>query len=184
MTEKHVRLIGDAGQGAAVVILRAGGTPSKAADVLAKNFRVLSYAVSGREIDAAAELAASLSSKLSETALVADAASAATAMALAVGHPELVKSVALVSPRAAAFGDLSNLKAPVLALFGTGDTAPNPDAPRNFCRTIPNCRLVYVYDASGALDDARPEAVAAALQDFATRREKYLVNARSGNLYP
>ena len=165
------------------MILRAGSAPSKAADVLAKDFRVLSYAVSGRET-AAAELAAALGSKLSETALVADAASAATAMALAVSHPELVKSVALVSPGAAAFSDLSNLKAPILALFGTGDTARAPDTARNFCRAVPNCRLVYVYDASGALDDARPEAVAAALQDFAVRREKFLVNARTNHLYP
>jgi hypothetical protein len=33
-------------------------------------------------------------------------------------------------------------------------------------------------------DDERPEAVAAALPDFAIRRDGYLVNAKRGNLYP
>lgn len=184
MTEKSVQLIGDAGQGAAIAILRAGNTPSKAADVLAKDFRVLSYAVSGKTSAAADELAALLGSKVSEIALVADAASAPTAMALALAHADLVKAVALISPVAFAFGDLSGLMAPVLALFGAADPSRAADAPRSFCRAIPNCRLLYVYDAVGALDDARPEAVAAALHDFVTRREKFIVNARRNRLYP
>ena len=186
-SQKYLRSVGDTGQGPAIAVLRASDAPSKAAAVLAKDFRVLSFALEGKPgtSEAAAELAAVLSGlKVAQTALVADAASTAVAMAAALANPELVQSVALVSPAGAEFGDLSNLKAPVLALFGTGDSARAADAARNFCRAIPNCRLVYVYDASGALDDARPEAVAAALQDFAVRREKFLVNARSNYLYP
>jgi len=184
MTEKSVQLIGDAGQGAAVAILRAGNTPSKAAEVLAKDFRVLSYMVSGKTSAAVDELAALLGAKVNEIAVVADAASAATAMALAVAHADLVKTVALVSPVAVDIGDLSGLKTPVLALFGAAESTRAPGAPRSFCRAIPNCQLLYVYDASGALDDARPEAVAAALHDFVVRREKFIVNARHNRLYP
>jgi hypothetical protein len=33
-------------------------------------------------------------------------------------------------------------------------------------------------------EDERPEAVAAAMQDFAIWREGYLVNTKRGNLYP
>jgi len=184
MTEKFIRLISDEGQGAAVAILRASSRPSKAATVLAQDFRVLSYTVSGEVPAAAAELVASLGSMVSEVAVIADTASASTAIALAVASGDLVKSVALLSPAVTDFGDLSDLTTPVLAIFSAADPSRAPDVPRNFCRTIPNCRLVYVYGTGEAPDDERPHAVAAALFDFATRGEKFLVNARSSRLYP
>ncbi len=186
-SQKNIRVIGDEGLGATIVGLRdSAAMPSKSAATLAKNFRALSLAVDGKAgvPDVVAELAAMLGGMgIAEAAVVADAATAAVAVALAVAHPDLTKSVALLSPENSV-GDVSNLKAPVLALFGTGDTTRAPAAARTFCKAIPNCRLIYVYDAGRALDDERPEAVAAALEDFALRREGYLVNGRSGHLYP
>ena len=186
MTQKYVRSIGEAGQGPVIVMLSGGDTPSKAAAVLAKDFRVLSYAVDGKAAvaDVASELASVLGTlNVTEAAIVADAGAAATAMAFAVTHPALAQSVALLSPRESV-GDVSNLKTPAMVLFGTADAARAPDAARALSRSIPNCRLVYVYDAGGQIDDERPEAVAAALQDFAVRRERYLVNSKSNFLYP
>jgi pimeloyl-ACP methyl ester carboxylesterase len=186
MTQKYVRLIGEAGQGPVIVILRGGDRPSKAAAVLANNFRVLSYSIDGKAAvaDVASELAAALGTQnVAEAAIIADAGAAATAMAFAVAHPALAQSVALMSP-SGSVGDASNLKSPAMVLFGTADAARAPDAARTLSRSIPNCRLVYVYDAAGQIDDERPEAVAAALQDFAVRRERYLVNSKSNYLYP
>ena len=182
---KYVRLIGEAGEGPVIVILRGGTSPSKSAALLAKAFRVVNFAVDPAAAagEAAKELANTLEGmKVTHAEIVADTATGAVAIALASAHPELAQSVALLSP--ADVGDVSSLKVPVLALFGTTNAARSPGSAKALCKSIPNCRLVYVYDADRAVDDERPEAVAAALEDFAVRREGYLVNARSGNLYP
>jgi len=185
-SQKHVRLIDDVGQGPTLVILRGAASPSKSVPVLARDFRVLSFAIDPKAVtgDAIRDLAAALAEhKVTEAGIIADASAAAAAIAFAVAQPEVAQSVALLSP-SGSVGDVSSLKVPVLAMFGTADANRSPDAARAFCRSLPNCRLVYVYDADRAVDDERPEAVAAALQDFAIRREGYLVNAKRGNLYP
>ena len=184
--QKYVRLIDEAGQGPALVVLRIVASPSKSVAVLAKDFRVLSFAIDPKAgtLDAVRDLDAALAERnVTEAGIVADTSAASTAIAFAVARPGLAQSVALLSP-SGSVGDVSNLKAPVLAMFGTTDATRSADAAKTFCRSIPNCRLVYVYDAGQAVDDERPEAVSAALQDFAVRREGYLVNAKHGNLYP
>jgi pimeloyl-ACP methyl ester carboxylesterase len=185
-SQKYARLIDEAGQGPALVILRNAGSASKSVAVLATDFRVLSFAVDPKAgaADAVRDLGAALAERnVAEAGIIADAAAAPAAIAFAVAQPELAQSVALLSP-SGSVGDVTNLKAPVMAMFGTSDTTRAPDAAKTFCQSIPNCRLVYVYDAGRAMDDERPEAVSAALQDFAVRREGYLVNAKRGNLYP
>lgn len=169
-----------------MVFLRSTDLPSKSVEVLENAFRVLSFTVddAAQVSESTSEVSQALENlKISEAAIVADNGTAAVAIGLAVARPDLAQSVALLSP-SGTVGEVSNLKVPVLAMFGTIDAARAADAPRAFCRSIPNCRLVYVYDAGRALDEERPEAVAAALQDFAIRREGYLVNAKLGNLYP
>jgi pimeloyl-ACP methyl ester carboxylesterase len=185
-SQKSVKLIDDAGQGAVIVFLRSTATVSRSVDVLQNEFRVLSFSIdSGMPVselvDMLAQALASL--KVEQAAIIADRAATGAAVALAVAHPGLVQSLALLSPEGAV-ADASGLKAPALAIFGTADTVRATDAPRNFCRSIPNCRLMYVYDAGGSVDDERPEAVAAALQEFVIRREGFLVTAKQGKLYP
>jgi len=185
-SDKNVKLIDDTGQGAVIVFLRGAAPLSKTVDVLQNDFRVLSFSIAAATpatevIDVVTQSLESLN--VTEAAVVADRAAATAAVAFAVARPELVQSLALLSPENKV-GDVSSLKALVLAIFGTIDPARTPDAPRNFCRSIPNCRLMYVYDAGPAVDDDRPEAVAAALQEFATRREGFLVSAKCGKLYP
>ena len=185
-SQKYARLIDEAGQGPTLVVLRDASSPSKSVAVLAKDFRVLSFAIDPKAgaADAVRDLGAALGERnITEAGIIADAAAAPTAIAFAVAQPELAQSVALLSP-SGSVGDVTNLKVPVMAMFGTSDTTRAPDTPKAFCQSIPNCRLVYVSDADRAVDDERPEAVSAALQDFAIRREGYLVNAKRGNLYP
>ena len=183
---KTLRLLDDAGHGPAIVFLRGESVASKAAAILARDFRVVSFAVTGAA--AADELAGALAGLgISEAALVARGAVASAALGIALAHPALVQSLALLAPPAldaALTGRLSELKAPVLALFGTRDPQRSPDAARIFCGAIPNCSLMYVYDAVRDLDDERPEAVATALSAFALKREKFLVTGKSSQLYP
>jgi pimeloyl-ACP methyl ester carboxylesterase len=183
---KTLRLLGDTGRGAAIVFLRGASVISKAVEILAKDFRVVSFTVTGTA--AADELAGALAGLgISEAGLVGSGAVASAALGFALAQPALVQSLALLAPPAldaALTGRLPELKAPVLALFGTRDSARAPDAARIFCGAIPNCSLMYVYDAVRDLDDERPEAVATALAAFALKREKFLVTGKSSQLYP
>jgi pimeloyl-ACP methyl ester carboxylesterase len=190
VSQKFVRLVDDVGQGAVIVSLRGeGAAVSKAAPILAHEFRVLSFAVASSSATEAADELAEALGRLGVTAAAIMAASATTnaALSLMAAHPQLVQSLALLAPPAlddAIAGRLSDSKTPVLALFGTRDTARPQDAARKFCRSIPHCSLMYVFDADRALDDERPEAVAAALREFAVKREKFIVTGKSGRLYP
>jgi pimeloyl-ACP methyl ester carboxylesterase len=182
-TQKSVRLLDDSGQGAALVILREAGI-SALAPLLATEFRVLSVA-GGTAVDELADTLAKAG--ITEATLVADSATSIAALELALAHPGLVSAVALLAPpavRSDLAGRMADGKTQVLALFGTRDAARPPDAARAFCKAIPNCRLVYVFDAARAPDDERPEAVAAAIREFAAKRQGFLVTGKSGKLYP
>ena len=155
-----------------MVVLRGASSPSKSVAVLAKDFRVLSFAVDPKAgmADTVRDLGAALDERnITEAGIIARPQPHRRRSPLPVPQPGLAQSVALLSP-SGSVGDASNLKAPVMAMFGTSDLTRTSNAARAFCQSIPNCRLVYVYDADRAVDDERPEAVSAALQDFAMAR--------------
>ncbi len=79
---------------------------------------------------------------------------------------------------------LPRLDVPVLVLFGTRDRVIPPEMGRDYRRRLPNCHLIYVYDAGHAIDADRPEAFASVVGDFLERREAFVVPDRSALLYP
>jgi pimeloyl-ACP methyl ester carboxylesterase len=179
-----VRRLGESGNGPNLVMLRkAGGTASKTAALLARDFKVVSLA-GGTAAGVAQELS---QLGIAEAALVADAAMTPVAFELALAQPKLVQSIALLAPGALPADLVSRLAAAeihVQAFFGTADSKRPADAARNFCRAIPHCSLMYVFATGPAPDDERPEAVAAALAEFARKREKFLVTGKSSQIYP
>ncbi len=81
-------------------------------------------------------------------------------------------------------GRLPGLTVPTLVLFGTLDRSIPPEMGRIYREIMPNCHLVFVYDAGHALDMDRPEAFASVVTDFLQRREGFIVTATSALLYP
>ena len=105
--------------------------------------------------------------------------------------PELVaKHRALTSrllgpPRDAPFeARLAKLPHPVLALFGTADKVTPPEGAHLFREILPNCHIILVYDAAHAIDADRPEALAAVVDDFLARQDRFLVRNTSGLIHP
>ena len=81
-------------------------------------------------------------------------------------------------------GKLPSLTMPALVLFGTEDIVIPPEMGRIYREKLPNCQLVFVYDAGHALDAERPEAFASLVCDFLERREGFIVKNQSSLLYP
>jgi pimeloyl-ACP methyl ester carboxylesterase len=55
---------------------------------------------------------------------------------------------------------------------------------RIYKQLLPNCQLLFVYDAGHAVAADRPEAFAEAVADFLERHEQYVVSRRSSVLFP
>jgi len=79
---------------------------------------------------------------------------------------------------------LSKLETPVLALIGTHDPVISSATVKIYREKLRNFHLVMVYDAGAAMDAERPEAVAALVDDFLTRGGSFLVQNKSGIIYP
>jgi pimeloyl-ACP methyl ester carboxylesterase len=79
---------------------------------------------------------------------------------------------------------LSDLPVPVLVVVGTEDRMLPPEMARIYREKIPNCNLVFVYDAAHEVDADRPEAFVSLVDDFLERQEAFLVNRTSGLLNP
>jgi len=187
----HIRLRDEAGQGPAVVILQPAGQPvSKIVPDLARDYRVLTVEVGATAASpgAAQELAAALAHIVPEPAgVIAGNATAPLALWLAAEKPDAVAALGLIAPPpldAALREKAAAIATATLVLFGTRDAANPPTAGRAFRLALPNCQMLFVYDATGAMAEERPQAVAAALDEFLQRREKFIVTTRSGQLYP
>jgi pimeloyl-ACP methyl ester carboxylesterase len=122
--------------------------------------------------------------------LVGKGHEARAALEFALAQPERLRALVLLGPTAIGAGDdgltrrLAELKPPSLALFGTRDRDAPPETARRYRERIPGCNLVFVYDAGAAMDDERPEAVAAVIEEFLERHDRFLVSRESGLLYP
>jgi len=188
----------EAGTGSVVVCLDDGEHHSPMRALLAERYRVVELLLP--EIASLSRLAigeALAALGIGRFDLVAQGASAAPALRLALETPQAVSALTLLGPSLIASngeaapgadealaGRLDQLKTPMLAVFGTRDTVAPAEAGRHYRARIPGCNLVFVYDAGHAMEEERPEAVAALLFDFLERHEQFLVRRDSALIYP
>ena len=79
---------------------------------------------------------------------------------------------------------MRGLTTPTLVLFGTLDSVIPPDMGRFYKTLIPNCHLVFVYDAGHGISTERPEAFAEVTADFLERREAFVINRTETVIHP
>jgi pimeloyl-ACP methyl ester carboxylesterase len=192
----------EAGSGPALICLDGAERRSPMRTLLAERHRVVELflpAASWRPTpampNAISEAIAALG--IARFDLVARGAGAAIALLLALERPESMGALVLLGPTAMAsngapaggadeelINRLGQLKVPSLAAFGTKDPFAPVEAGRHYRARIPACNLVFVYDAGQAMEEERPEAVAALLLDFLERHELFLVRRDSDLIYP
>jgi len=122
---------------------------------------------------------------------LSDGANAALQHAL--GNPEAVDVLVLISPTAVrpADGDaaqiesrLSDVQCPTLVVFGQEDRSVQPDAAATYRERIPNCNVAFVYAAGRDIPADRPQALLNLVSDYLERRETFIVQNRSGVINP
>ena len=79
---------------------------------------------------------------------------------------------------------MRDLATPTLVLFGTLDHLMPPEMGRHYKELLPNCHLVFVYDAGHAISTERPEAFAEVTLDFLERREAFVINRAATLVHP
>lgn len=79
---------------------------------------------------------------------------------------------------------MRRLPTPTLVLFGTLDRVIPPEMGRLYKELLPNCHLVFVYDAGHAISTERPEAFAEVTIDFLERREAFVVSRTETVIHP
>jgi pimeloyl-ACP methyl ester carboxylesterase len=79
---------------------------------------------------------------------------------------------------------MRRLPTPTLVLFGTLDRVIPPEMGRFYKELLPNCHLVFVYDAGHAISSERPEAFAEVTLDFLERHEAFVVNRTETVIHP
>jgi pimeloyl-ACP methyl ester carboxylesterase len=79
---------------------------------------------------------------------------------------------------------LPGLAPPTLVLFGTLDAVIPPQMGRIYKELIPNCHLVFVYDAGHAISTERPEAFTELVSDFVERHEAFIISRTETLIHP
>ena len=79
---------------------------------------------------------------------------------------------------------MRDLATPVLVLFGTFDQVMPPSMGRFYKMLLPNCHLVFVYDAGHEISTDRPEAFADVVEDFVERHEAFVINRTPTLIHP
>lgn len=79
---------------------------------------------------------------------------------------------------------MRGLMTPTLVLFGTLDHVIPPEMGRFYKELMPNCHLVFVYDAGHAISAERPEAFAGVVVDFLERHEAFVINRTKTLIHP
>jgi pimeloyl-ACP methyl ester carboxylesterase len=80
--------------------------------------------------------------------------------------------------------ELAGLATPTLVLFGTVDRVIPPDMGHIYKELMPNCHLVFVYDAAHAISTDRPEAFAEVVADFLERHEAFIISRTPTVIHP
>lgn len=79
---------------------------------------------------------------------------------------------------------LGELTTPTLVLFGTSERLMPPEMGRHYKTLLPNCQLVFVYDAGHEISTDRPEAFASVTSDFLERHEAFVINRKQTLINP
>jgi pimeloyl-ACP methyl ester carboxylesterase len=79
---------------------------------------------------------------------------------------------------------LPSVAIPTLVLFGTRDRVIPPDMGHFYKELMPNCHLVFVYDAGHAISTDRPEAFTEVVADFIERREAFVISRNETVIHP
>jgi pimeloyl-ACP methyl ester carboxylesterase len=79
---------------------------------------------------------------------------------------------------------LAGLATPTLVLFGTVDRVIPPDMGHIYKELMPNCHLVFVYDAGHAISTERPEAFTEVVVDFLERHEAFVISRTTTVIHP
>jgi pimeloyl-ACP methyl ester carboxylesterase len=79
---------------------------------------------------------------------------------------------------------LADLSIPTLVLFGTADQVIPPDMGHLYRELMPNCHLVFVYDAGHAISTERPEAFTEVVADFLERHEAFVISRTPTVIHP
>lgn len=79
---------------------------------------------------------------------------------------------------------LRDLATPTLVVFGTLDRIIPPEMGRHYKELMPNCHLVFVYDAGHAIGAERPEAFVDLVADFLERHEAFVINRAETVIHP
>jgi pimeloyl-ACP methyl ester carboxylesterase len=79
---------------------------------------------------------------------------------------------------------MRDLATPTLVLFGTLDRAMPPDMGHHYKALLPNCHLVFVYDAGHEISTDRPEAFAEVTEDFLQRHEAFVISRAETVIHP
>jgi pimeloyl-ACP methyl ester carboxylesterase len=115
---------------------------------------------------------------------------------IAAYKPAMVRGTVLLAPDIADLEDsnqrveganttaFSTAASKTLVLFGTRDLRFSSQFVGSWRRILPNSYVVMVYGAGAEVDRDRPEAIAPFIEDFLNRKENFLVQTRSGAIYP
>jgi pimeloyl-ACP methyl ester carboxylesterase len=79
---------------------------------------------------------------------------------------------------------IRELPVATLVLFGTLDRVIPPEMGRHYKELIPNCQLVFVYDAGHAIGAERPEAFTDVVGDFLERHEAFVIRRTETLIHP
>jgi pimeloyl-ACP methyl ester carboxylesterase len=79
---------------------------------------------------------------------------------------------------------LAGLATPTLVLFGTLDRVIPPEVGHLYKELMPNCHLVFVYDAGHIISAERPEAFTEVVADFLERREAFVISRTETVIHP
>ena len=79
---------------------------------------------------------------------------------------------------------MRHLTIPVLVVFGTRDRVMPPQMGRFYKMLLPNCHLVFTYDAGHEVSTDRPEAFADVVDDFLQRHEAFVISRRTTVIDP
>jgi len=79
---------------------------------------------------------------------------------------------------------LGDLATPTLVLFGTVDGVIPTNMGNIYKELMPNCHLVFVYDAAHAISTDRPEAFTEVVVDFLERHEAFVISRTETVIHP
>ncbi len=85
---------------------------------------------------------------------------------------------------AALEAQMRGMATPTLVLFGTLDRLMPPAMGRHYKELMPNCHLVFVYDAGHEMSTERPEAFAEVTADFLDRHEAFVISRTVTVIHP